>query len=472
MSDNKSFTTDFTLDSATIQPVGWDKPKLITDAVLNFNYWERIDLPTVSGEIMLRDNAENMISTLPIQGNEEIVIKLTAAVDNTQRTYKFRVFKIFSRYSTDRFQTYKLGLVSEEALRNEATKVGLVLKGTPSEIVSKMISEYIGSDKPLNADDSINKIKIQPGKKTPFAIIESMRMKSVAQKSRTSNTKGSFGSLSLDQTSNSDIASTKDHEKQIHGSTGFFFYENREGYNFRSMNELMNPQTEPVATYVQSASSGLGDEDAALKITNLDFTREIDLLSKLRMGAYSSVIVFYDYSTGKYDEMAYNTAEQYNKMQHLGTQTELSPGQKELAQNPTRVMSVLMDNETWFDEPDEPGTPDPEDNPNGKGSPFPDWQKHYMAQSIARLQTVDNQQLKITVPANPVLKIGDIINVKIPNQEVPQVRKTKQWDPEHSGNYLIAKVNHSFNVKSPMAETFLTLIRDSYGAGVQSNFGT
>ena len=37
MSDNKSFTTDFTLDSATIQPVGWDKPKLITDAVLNFN---------------------------------------------------------------------------------------------------------------------------------------------------------------------------------------------------------------------------------------------------------------------------------------------------------------------------------------------------------------------------------------------------------------------------------------------------
>ena len=57
--------------------------------------------------------------------------------------------------------------------------------------------------------------------------------------------------------------------------------------------------------------------------------------------------------------------------------------------------------------------------------------------------------------------MGDIINIRIMSQS--RDKKTHPWDKEHSGAYLISKLNHAFLPKKPMTETFLTLIRDVYG---------
>jgi len=42
-------------------------------------------------------------------------------------------------------------------------------------------------------------------------------------------------------------------------------------------------------------------------------------------------------------------------------------------------------------------------------------------------------------------------------------RKTEEFDPEHSGVYLIAKLNHAYDIPNIKGNTHLTLIRDSYG---------
>ena len=48
-------------------------------------------------------------------------------------------------------------------------------------------------------------------------------------------------------------------------------------------------------------------------------------------------------------------------MAHLGSQEKLGATQEELSINPTRVMTVLVDHETWYNE-ETPGSPEEKDN--------------------------------------------------------------------------------------------------------------
>ena len=87
-----------------------------------------------------------------------------------------------------------------------------------------------------------------------------------------------------------------------------------------------------------------------------------------------------------------------------------------------------------------------------------------MVQSISRAGTLFNQQLAISVTGNLDLRVGQKIEVKIPNM-VPEDSKEElgSFDPENSGIYLIRKLNHQFDRPSRSVYTVLDLIRDSWG---------
>ena len=54
------------------------------------------------------------------------------------------------------------------------------------------------------------------------------------------------------------------------------------------------------------------------------FESEVDMLASLRMGKYSSLITFFNHSTGQYEEYVYKVKESYDNMAHLGGQDSLS----------------------------------------------------------------------------------------------------------------------------------------------------
>ena len=101
-------------------------------------------------------------------------------------------------------------------------------------------------------------------------------------------------------------------------------------------------------------------------------------------------MVFFNHSTGQYEEYVYKIKDSYDNMAHLGGQESVSlvpANQIELSDYPSRVMSALLDHETWYNEP---GIANPEDKEAQNPNKFADWQKYYMAQGIAR-----NRLLKI-----------------------------------------------------------------------------
>mgnify|MGYP001177689383 CR=1 FL=1 len=464
MADPKVFASSVDLKYCYITPnKEGSKPFDATQGVLRFDYFEDIESPTIFASLVIGEESMNsMISEIPLQGAESVQIRLKTAVDDTEHTYQFRIYKIFARYVTDRFQTYTLGLISQEALSNEMVRMGMVLKGLPSEIVLKLLKENLNTQKDVMVDTAVNKMKLFPGKKTPFSIIETLKMKSIAQEGGSTVTVKANTSLSSDKkVQTGGISAVKEHEKQAKGSAGYLFWENKAGYNFRAMDKLYDEKTNaPVATY-QQQNTQLAN-DPRFVISNVEFEKEIDLLDKLRHGAYSSVICFYNYSTGSYEEYGYSLDEQFKEMNHLGPQSGVTASQGTFSEFPTRIMSVLLDHETWHNT-EEVASPEDKDGGNKNTAEYPDWQKSYTAQSIARFNTFNNQQLEIKVPGNPSLKVGDTIDIKIMNQQSNKNKPGQAYDPEHSGVYLISKLNHAFVPKQPITETFLTVIRDVYG---------
>ena len=470
MSDPKVFANSVDIKYCYIQGnKEGSKPFDATQGVVRFDYFEDIEMPTTFASLIIgEESMNNMISDIPLQGGEAVEIRFKTAADDKEHTYRFTIYKIYARYVTDRFQTYTLGLVSTEALANEMVRMGTVLQGLPNDIIVRMLKENIGTEKDVIVDKALNKMKFQPGKKTPFSIIETLKMKSICEEGNdTVTVKGTAklnnnsisGSSDTKEVQTGGIASVKEHELKAKGSAGYLFWENKAGYNFRSMDKLYDKtKNKPVAVYKQQNTQV--SSDPRFVISNVEFEKEIDLLDKLRHGAYSSVICFYNYSTGSYEEYSYSLDEQFKEMSHLGPQQGVSASQAKFSNYPTRLMSVILDHEVWYNA-EEPASPEKKDGGTKNTAEFPDWQKWFTAQSIARYNTFNNQQLEIKIPGNPSLMVGDTIDVKIMSQSTD--KNKHPWDAEHSGTYLISKLNHAFVPKKPITETFLTLIRDVYG---------
>ena len=444
-----SYASDLQLEECIITSVDGDKQN-ITDLVIRFDYFENISLPTFEANLELVDTGANLISSLPIQGYEDIKITMTQIGDDDgklKQVYNFKVFRIHSRFSGDRFQKYSLGLISAEALLNESKRVGTILTGKGDGIVRKLLTEELGvAGDRIKTDPAMFKVRFFPGKKTPFSIIESMRMKTVAEDSKVNNSSNSV---------------TGEFAKST-GSAGYYFYQNVDGYYFNSIDRLNSIDKNPPVEIFTQETDAVAGASKQQKILSIDFQQEIDILTKLRMGTFSNVICFYNYSTGAYEEYNYKLQDSFDDMEHLGSQSGLAKGQADLAATPSRIMSVLIDHETWFDGV-EVASPEKPDGGKQNTAEFPDWQKNYVAQSIARLESQNNQQVLITVPIRLDLRVGSTVEIRIPNQIPTQDRQPDLYDPEHSGVYLVAKLNHACETRARRANTYLTLVRDSYG---------
>ena len=124
-------------------------------------------------------------------------------------------------------------------------------------------------------------------------------------------------------------------------------------------------------------------------------------------------------------------------------------------------MSTVINHESWYSGTDIASNE--EADGSEKPSEFPDYQKQYISQSIARVGIMFTQKLTISLTGQLELVVGDKVEVRVPNQVPDTERDKEQWDPENSGTFLISKLNHQFDIKNQSVYTVLELIRDSYG---------
>ena len=459
---SKNYATEFKVIRMSLYKVGEEaKPyvDLSGDMCKQFQYYEDIMWPSYAATMVIQDNVENIISTMPIQGFERVVVEVddlteTSGANKGRYTYDFRIWNISNRVGTERKQTYTLGLISYEGLRNEGTVINRQLTGNISEIVTELLTKDMEiPSTSVDVERSVTSIKILPTKKTPYTLIKSFLKKSISEKIAitTDDSKEEKTEVVTD-------AVDSESEKGS-GSAGFLFFQTNRGFVFKSIDTLISDESPVIGDKFFWQPAKLNDPSLN-RIQEIIFGQEFDIIKKLREGHYSSIMCAVDLNTLTYRERVYSLTNTWDDMEHLGSQTKLPEGQRKLSKIPTRIMSTILDNEVWNPDPKIASTEN-----GGDGShPYQDYQLNYLSQGLARAGILFNQQLTISLTGHLELCAGDKIEIMIPNQKQESLKGDSPYDPEHSGTYLIKQINHQFNMTdSRNVYTVLDLVRDSQG---------
>jgi hypothetical protein len=444
MSIKKSIYEELILESN-------DKSRTIdlTTGVIAFEYYEDIFSPTITAKVKVVDNGnviapadnqdgdrQSIYNGLPLRGGERLSLKIAGnsstnpGLDFSKKSDDyFYVSSITDVISETNRESFTLHLVSREAITNETTRVGTKFPTSLkiSDSVEKILKDTLKTNKIGKLDKSSNKYGFIGNLRKPFTVLVWLASKAVPESS---------GSA----------------------TAGFVFYQTQDGFQFRSLDDLML-QT-PKATYTYTEAQESYDEDDKkvnndFKILNYYTDKNQNLIEKLRLGTYASHRMFFNplnFSFSKPEEGLFRQSDYVGKTKNLGNQFKLPPlsegSDKTLGDVPTRIITAVLDIGTMEKDASTDQNSDP---------------RLYQSQSLMRYNTLFTQSVNIMVPSNTNLRAGDIIQCNFP--KISQ-SNAKEFDKEQSGLYMIKELCHHFDTEN--SYTSMKLIRDTFGVNVEA----
>ena len=419
----------------------------IRQGVVAFVYYENVLAPSLTataivvntgGTIAGKDGKKQGIyNGLPLRGGERVIIKIAGNSKSNkgldfsrESTQYFYVGSITNVTVDAEKEIFTLNLVSRESITNQTARVGKKFPTSQniSESVRDIIKQYLKSDKIGTIDQTQNKYGFIGNLKKPFAIITWLASKSVA-----------YNGPGKDSTA------------------GFLFYETQEGFNFRSVDNLID-QSPFSKDYSYSPGVVKNDDpNKDFKILKYNIDRNQDLLGKLRRGAYSSERYYINPVSFKPDIRHFKSSDYMGQdgINNLGQEQIVLPSisdddSKSLGDAPTRIFVGMLDVGTIEKTTTDKGWNDPaERNADPAKS---------QAQATMRYNQLLSQIVEITVPLNTNLFAGAIIRCIFPSIDR---EKKKSPDAQSSGLYMISELAHYFDGKG--SYTKLKLLRDSSG---------
>ena len=399
----------------------------IQGKILNFNYYESIYSPMVTGSIALEDTGGSVENDLGILATIKDGMKITGFEEVS--------FIVTTRYGELDFKNYPLIVTGSPANLDESNRQVALLN-----MVSK--TEILSSSKPLS-----NNYPAAPISETVTKILnkELKISKDKLDIEKTQNqdkVKGNhLGALDciLKMCKKSIPAEGKD--------PGYFFYETQDGHNFRSIDGLIkkgiedfdNEEYAKMHTYYYfgSIAAKLEDENGNdfKVLTTPNVVRDEDQLKALRTGLYNVRIITKNSLTGEYKE----------EIKNLLSDTNLGEKQEKVVDDNNYLKSYCFHIS--------PGADDPGVSDTILNNPA-----DYVPQSNMRYSLLHSQVVQIQVPCNVQLKAGEVIKLYLEN--ITQSNKNEQvYNNLRSGFYLIKDLCHAFSPTNSF--TSLTLLRDT-----------
>ena len=379
----------------------------------NISYYESLFSPSVNITIETTD-VSGFVSREEIYGGQSIEISIKM-FDPDIDDFKIKkdkhglVVNSVKNVTMD-FKESKstLECVSKDFLRNEVARLNRRFTGNITEIVKKIMEEEpkgIKTTKDIEVDQATNSYTFCGNLKRSIDTIQWLQPKAKS-------------------------------ENQF----GFLFFEDYDGYKFKSIESLLKQEPftdQPFEMSQASTSSRFAILDAVMVQTN-------DVFLNMRSGTYNNDTTYIDLisQTKSVDDF---------KIDNL----------KDL-KNPPKLPDNLTDSTSRkmlrFDDP----------GVMQKGSKREDEQpKEELAkiqnQSYARNNLLFSQALKIKISFNPSLRVGKIIEVRLPvdtDSSESGVKYQKLGKGDLSGKYLISELRHK--VGSNKSSTHLTLVRDLF----------
>ena len=420
MAESKIFVKKCVLLPSKGEESSLKEEQHITAGVTAVDYFESIENPSIFLSVRFID-VDQLIGRLGVTGGE--FVDLTVIYGDEENEFKITekdhqlilngVKDITTEFNK---QTATLEFISVENYIDETARVNKKYTGNISDTVFELL---VGDKKgiqtkktlfgPKKTDDgsedrATNSYSFVGNLKHPFEVIQGLCAKA---------------------------QSAKD-------NFGFLFYENLDGYHFRSIKNLL----EQDAIEYKQSDKNIGT-DAIILHSNFSETNDIG--TNLRMGMYANRTLYIDIENQTLKEVDF-------KVENL----KLSNPPKlvnKLETYPTLLMVKASDVGV-----------------SQKGSDKKDTQPateldEYRNKSYIRNNLLFSQTLQIAIPLNANLRVGLMLDVKFPlkqgadgEENVDKYGSDKTDDP--SGKYLIAELRHL--IGGGKSETQLKLVRDVF----------
>ena len=458
---------EYVLDKLEIEMISGKKYD-IREMVIDFAYHESIESSFLRCEFSILDTLDfNRL----LQGGETVTIKATTAtsVDKIPLEVDLLIYKIGSISKSERGQLYILHCVSPEMYNDESNKVfkafGPGQGALDADCIPRMICE-----KYLKRKGKKNKFKaanFENHSKYTFVACSWKPSDAIA-----------FISDKVTR-----LTKSKGGNKQ----GGFLFWENRNGFNFRSIDSIAQGQavTDNIYQYEYTIKS-LQGVDARFAIESITYPDKANHLTNMRMGTYKTAAIGVQISAAA-DSYAPDSGNKDENVDEVTSEGGVVSGTG-LSSTPGGVIQpprILTFNDVFgkadtiekarpyeipefFDldkaQPTRmkirplPAMKNQTSTSNVNNGTDPNIDTMAVAQyAAARYNLFKSIKLDITVPGNTALTAGGLIKIVIPASR--NEGETVMTDTRFSGMYIIAGLTHVY--RKDGFTTKLYLVRDS-----------
>jgi len=265
----------------------------ITNQLIGIEIYEDMFSSFTSLSITVRES-QDFINALPLRGEEVLNLEIATPSFEKENTFfkgKYYIYKISDRQLlTDRNVAYTLNCISYEALYDLNTRHSKPYKGNIADIAKQILgSDGLNSTKKYNIEPTKNSIKYISNYWSPVK--------------------------NMNFLANSAIS--KD------GNASYLFFENRSGFNFKSLESLYTQETYQKFikdnytrdTYVNTSIRNI--ERDYQRILEFKVRVPFDALKFTNSGAYSSRLYSYDFVKKKYMAKDYDALSKFSSSAHL-----------------------------------------------------------------------------------------------------------------------------------------------------------
>lgn len=408
MTDKKSTSYqlgDVDVTKITVTPSG-GKPFNILPQIMELSLYEDVLTPYRVLEISVID-AIGLLRTLPIIGEEEVELEFQVP-GREKHNAKFKIVEVVVGSASDN-QTklaYKLVCMSPEVFTDSVKNVEKGYKKTIDEIVKSILTDELKTTKKLFYEQSKGVQEIVFTRKSPFQAIDFLRKRAISQK---------------------------------YTSSLYFFFENKYGYNFNTLEGMMDINKKSIGDKIYTRHVILNDENqnpqGFRQILSYNVGRQFNMVSSMSLGALNAVHQTFDILKKEFKQKKY-TISDFPEFKNAEESGAVSPfGQKTISEYGKEVANYYY---------------------NISNSAMPDtYLNDNLVKKIAFASIQLNGSIDIHAYGDSNMTIGDVFTLKIPKTD-GKTKQTVQPEPLQTGNYIITKMNHNIQFSSGRPKYMIT----------------
>ena len=433
-------------EEIVIESADGSKTVDIGQGVMQIRYFEDLFSPNITATIFVVNTGNTVegkdgklttiYNGLPLRGGERVVMKIAGNSDNnkgldfSKSSLYWHVKSVTGVMIDEQQESFMLNLVPREAITNETSRVGKKYPASSSisDSVKDIVKKYLKTQKEVICDKTQNPYGFIGNLRKPFTVLMWLASKGVP------------GTVSGGD-----------------ATAGYFFFETQDGYNFKSIDQLIDD--EPYETdYEYSSGVIANDPSNDFKILSFQASKNQDLMEKLKRGAYCSHRIYFNPLTFTYTnpEKGLFKLENYaGKTKNMGEKISLPAlsenDDKTLGDVPSRNITAVMDIGTMEKVP-KITKEDVQDKPKNADP------TKIHSQSMMRYNLLMTHTATMLIPLNTNLRVGTLIKCRFPKIDM---EKRTDVSEDQSGLYMIKELCHQFD--SSGSYTKLTLFRDTLG---------